>query len=411
AADAMEMLLLSVLGPALRCDWRLTSTEVAGITTVVFAGMLLGAPGWGAVSDKRGRWSVFALSLCLMAYFGLLCSFAPDYFWLVSLRGVVGFNIGGAASSFTLLSEYLPQRHRAKVLILYNLFWGLGSTFEILLAYLVLPTLGWRYLVAFSSLPLFLFMLTLGQLPESARFLLASGRAEEAAAVIDQIARENRRPAMEGLPAVATVSESDRGQLKALFHPFYRRTSFILFSLWFGVAFSYYGIVLVSTEIFRFHQDCFSTAQSVTVAHNTTESVVDNSCCRGLQSDDYTAMLISSLGEFVIIPVNMLTIDALGRRATLGINYLLTGVFFGLTYLCVPKAATTAFLFLIRAHSAGIFNTIYIYTTEVYPTVIRSLGLGICSAMARLGSMTTPFVAQVIMPDVSVLLAFIIYLM
>ncbi|PAA57140.1 hypothetical protein BOX15_Mlig029535g7 [Macrostomum lignano] len=408
AADAMEMLLLSVLGPALRCDWQLSSAQVAIITTVVFAGMFGGAPAWGAVSDKHGRRGVFGLSLSLIAYFGLLCSFSPSFFWLVSLRGMVGFCISGATSSFTLLSEYLPQTYRAKVLIAYNVFWGLGSSFEVLLAYMVLPNLGWRYLTAFSALPLFIFMLALGFLPESARYLLASGQPKKAAAVIDQIARDNRKPPMTGRPVAASVTEADRGTLLSLFHPNYRRTTLTLFFMWFGVAFLYYGIVLISTEIFHFHSDCYGSSE-VTVGHNTTEIVTDESCCRSLQPDDYKAMLISSFGEFVIIPFNLITIDALGRRWTMAINYGLTSVFFGLTYICVPKAVTTAFLFMIRAHAAGIFNTIYIYTVEVYPTVVRSVGLGVCSSIARLGSMSTPFVAQVLMPDVSVLLAFCVY--
>uniref|UniRef100_A0A1I8J5Z5 MFS domain-containing protein n=1 Tax=Macrostomum lignano TaxID=282301 RepID=A0A1I8J5Z5_9PLAT len=408
AADAMEMLLLSVLGPALRCDWRLTSAQVAGITTVVFAGMLLGAPVWGAVSDKRGRWSVSAICFILMAYFGLLCSFAPNYFWLASLRGIVGFNIGGAATSFTLLSEYLPQRHRAKVLILFNLFWGVGSTFEILLAYLVLPTLGWRYLVAFSSLPLILTLPSLWCLPESARFLLASGKADEAVKVIDQIARENGRPLMKGRPAGISETET-RGHIWSLFHTSYRRTTLILFCLWFGIAFSYYGIVLVSSEMSQLRRQCDRGPAllpgSESVASNAS-LVKDNSCCRGLEAEDYKAMFISSFGEFLIIPFNLLTIDWLGRRWTLAINYLLMGVFFGLICLCVPSGVSAAFLLLARAHAGGIFKIDYIYTTEVYPTVIRSIGLGICSAMARFGSMSAPFVAQVVLPDVSLFAGF-----
>ena len=54
-------------------------------------------------------------------------------------------------------------------------------------------------------------------------------------------------------------------------------------------------------------------------------------------------------------------------------------------------------LFIIRALSSGVFQAAYVYTPEVYPTVLRSVGVGTCSAMARLGAMLTPNIAQVLM--------------
>lgn len=54
-AEAMEMMLLSFIGPAVQVEWNLSSNEESMITTVVFAGMLVGAYSWGIVSDKYGR--------------------------------------------------------------------------------------------------------------------------------------------------------------------------------------------------------------------------------------------------------------------------------------------------------------------------------------------------------------------
>ncbi|KAM7480898.1 hypothetical protein LguiB_005481 [Lonicera macranthoides] len=54
-AEAMEMMLLSFVGPALEIEWGLSSAEESMISTVVFAGMLLGAYSWGLVSDTFGR--------------------------------------------------------------------------------------------------------------------------------------------------------------------------------------------------------------------------------------------------------------------------------------------------------------------------------------------------------------------
>ena len=57
----------------------------------------------------------------------------------------------------------------------------------------------------------------------------------------------------------------------------------------------------------------------------------------------------------------------------------------------------TVFLFIIRAFATGVFQAVYVYTPEVYPTSVRAAALGLHIAAARIGAMITPFVAQVFM--------------
>lgn len=59
------------------------------------------------------------------------------------------------------------------------------------------------------------------------------------------------------------------------------------------------------------------------------------------------------------------------------------------------RLVLTLMLFLARGIIAGVFQAAYVYTPEVYPTSLRAVGVGSCSAMARLGAMVTPYVAQV----------------
>ena len=64
--------------------------------------------------------------------------------------------------------------------------------------------------------------------------------------------------------------------------------------------------------------------------------------------------------------------------------------------VCVTNRALTAFfLFVIRAFASGVFQAVYVYTPEVYPTKIRGLALGLCTSSARIGAILTPYAAQV----------------
>nr|VZI35043.1 unnamed protein product [Spirometra erinaceieuropaei] len=402
SADAMELLLLSVLGPTLRCTWNLVPSEVAFITTIVFVGYLLGAPLWGKFSDKYGRKTCLLTVLSLIAYFGLLTTLSPSFVWILILRGIVGFNIGGG-------SKYLPMRHRATVLLAAQLFWAIGGSLEIGLSFLILPRFGWRWLVFASSMPLALFLGLLVLLPESVRYLIAANRLEEAQKIVSKIAKMNNKIEMEGRLVASETSESSLGNFMHLFAKRYLCTSLLLPIIWFGAAFTYYGSILVSSDIFRFHSQCFGVKADPVDHHgNLTAgltSVVDTSCCVELQTEDYTSMLVSSLGEFAILPLNILMVNFMGRRFSLACVYFLLAVFFIAINACVPSTVTIVFLFILRALSSSTLNLVYLYTTEVYPTTIRSLGLGLFTSISRLGAMSTPYVAQVLMPEVSVVAA------
>lgn len=63
-AEAMEMMILSFVGPAVKYEWALSPSEESLITTAVFAGMLLGAYSWGLISDHFGRRQVFLPLSC-----------------------------------------------------------------------------------------------------------------------------------------------------------------------------------------------------------------------------------------------------------------------------------------------------------------------------------------------------------
>ena len=66
-----------------------------------------------------------------------------------------------------------------------------------------------------------------------------------------------------------------------------------------------------------------------------------------------------------------------------------------LMYFLFYRTVTTLFLFLIRAFATGIFQAVFVYTPEVYPTTIRASALGVHTAAARIGALLTPFNAQV----------------
>ncbi|XP_035829523.1 putative transporter SVOPL [Aplysia californica] len=381
ATDALEMMLLAVMSPVVRCEWSLTDAEVALVTTVVFVGMGLSAPLLGYIGDKYGRkFTLMLVTLCI-GYFGLLTSLSPTYYWVLILRGLVGVGMGGSPQGTSLLSEYIPRKYRAKTLIFGQVFWATGIMFEIFLAAVIIPTIGWRWLLVFSAVPSLLSAMGLLFVPESARFLLAAGKRDEAISLLEKAARVNKSRLPDG--QLVRSAEVERGKFSNLFSPEYKRTTLQLWVLWFTMAFFYYGMVLASAEILRKYSPDGNKGQK---CH-----------CNFLTGKDYTTMLLSTMGEFICLPVNMVLIDWLGRRKNAAFNLFMAAILVLIIQLDMPRSVFTIVLFCIRGFSAAFGNLLYIYSSEIYPTTIRTLGMGTASAWARVGAMTTPFIAQVLL--------------
>ncbi|XP_033112116.1 synaptic vesicle 2-related protein-like isoform X1 [Anneissia japonica] len=388
-ADAMEMMILSILSPELRCVWNLTRVQEAMITTVVFIGMLISSTLWGKICDKYGRRvGLIACSIWIF-YYGVLSCACPVYIWLLILRGLVGFGIGGAPQAVTLYAEFLPAKFRGRCLVFIETFWAIGACFEVVIALAVMPTLGWRYLLAFSALPVLIFIVCCKWLPESARYYVACGQQDKAQAVIKQIAVENKKPMPLGNLKIEGAS-AKRGRYKDLFKTKeVAITSSLLLFIWFANAFSYYGIVLLTTELFASGEEC-------AVSESSSELRCDAECTT-LGTKDYIDLLWTTLAEFPGIILTILLIDLIGRKKTMSILFFLFAIFTLLVLLCTTRTILTVFLFCARAFIVGSFQATYVYTPEVYPTSVRAIGLGACSGLARLGAIIAPFVSQVLL--------------
>ncbi|XP_063785430.1 putative transporter SVOPL isoform X2 [Pseudophryne corroboree] len=368
-AEAMEIMLLAVVSSAIRCEWRLQSWQVALVTTILVISFM-----WGA-------------------YFSLLTSFAPSYSWFVFLRCLVGCGVSGHAQGLIIKTEFLPKKFRGYMLPLSQIFWLAGSLLIIGLGSVVTPTIGWRWLVRLASIPGIILVLVFRFIPESARYNVSVGKNQAATDTLEWIAKVNRSKIPEG--TIQEPMAENRGRFCDLLDRKYLRTSLQTWVIWLGIAFAYYGVILASSELLERNLLCGSGQGQMEV---DVEQDSNGPCfCNMLSPSDYQTMIISTVGEIALNPFNILGINLIGRRWTLGLTMTTTGVFFLLLIICMSRTGLIAILFCLRALVSANFNTIYIYTAEVYPTVMRAIGMGTSGSLCRIGAMAAPFIAQVLL--------------
>ncbi|PRP81490.1 synaptic vesicle 2-related protein [Planoprotostelium fungivorum] len=362
-SDAFELMLLAYLLPAVHKEWAVDPFWEKSVASISFLGMLFGSPLHGYFSDSFGRRRGMLVSTIITAVFGILSALSPNISVLLVCRFMVGIGVSGAHVPFSLLTEFVPVHTRGRTLVSLQGFWTVGSVLQSALAWVILPTLGWRWLLAVSALPALFVAAAWPFTPESPRFLLQKSRQKEAIKVLEDAARKNR----------GVLVQPDEGKtpkasemFAELLGPQFRRATIALCVIWFANTFAYYGIVLSTPEYFN----------------NGNNS----------ERDIFLSTFITALAEFPGLLITAFLVDRIGRRKTQAIMFGVCGAFTLLFLFPGNFAFSILTAALSRMTIAGVFAATFLYTPEVYPTRVRSTGLGTCWAFSRIAALSTPYV-------------------
>lgn len=402
-AEAMEVMILSFVGPTVKAEWGLSSTQESLITTVVFAGMLVGAYSWGVISDNFGRRMGLLSVAVVTSISSFLSAFSPNYVTLIVLRMLVGAGLGGGPVYSSWFLEFVPAPKRGTWMVIYSTFWTVGTILEATLAWIVMPRFGWRWLLVLSSVPCFAALLLYGLAIESPRYLYMKGRISDAQNVLKKIADINQTEMPSGMLVSEETMELDDeladaerthllplGRIKLpffragsssvfmLFSPRLLKTTLLLWIVYFGNSFAYYGIVLLTSELSNGQGKC--------------GYAVLNSKSSGSDSL-YRDVFITSFAELPGLILAGILVDKIGRKTSMTFMYVLSFVFLLPLMARQGEFITTLLLFIARMLSIGTFTVACIYCPEIYPTAVRSTGVGVASAVGRIGGMICPLVA------------------
>ncbi|XP_075994141.1 solute carrier family 22 member 13-like [Genypterus blacodes] len=327
---------------------------------IYMGGFLIGALVFGSVADRFGRRFAVLLAILLLVLFSVGNAFSPNIYIFMVLNFFCGFSCSGILPSTTVIGvEWTNQAKSAIFTTVILIFTSVGLMLLSGIAYLIQD---WRILqiVLFSPL-LLLLGIYYCFLPESVRWLMTHGKKEEVQREVRRAARMNGRTVPEDLLDKLEMEGTSRkgNMLDILRRSDLRKRTLIMGFNWFAIGLLYYGL---SLNVESFGQNIYLT------------------------------QFLFSIVEVPADLVSLFVIQHFGRRRGQA-WFLLCGGAACLAIIAIPDdlpVVTTVIAVLGKFAAGGAFSIAYIYTPELYPTVVRQNGLGLNSMCCRVAGILSP---------------------
>ena len=382
--DAFEVTIVNNVISALRDLWHLTNVQASWVLSIWFVGIMIGAYVFGYLADRFGRKRLFLLTLLLYGVFTFLTAFAWDYGSFMVLRVLTAVGVGAEYAAINAaISEFIPARHRGKTNATVMNFWSLGAILAALVTLYLInrlpPDMGWRAAFGFGAVIALCTGLVRRYIPESPRWLLARGDVEAAEAVVENVA--NGRFEDSTGRSTESINSAVRSKKQSSFWQQSRELivcypgRIVLGSLLdFSEAAGYYGL-------FAF------LALFILPAVEVAPRFVP------------WFYLIGNVGALIGGILAAISLDKIGRKITVPTFYALAAIgvllLAGATRTGDWRWVLVAFT-LANLFATGAWISAYPTFSEIFPTHLRSTGIGLSVAVGRIGAFMAPLALAVV---------------
>lgn len=340
-------------------------------------GRFLFTPVMGHFSDRFGRRTILIIGIFGSSIFAFLRSIAPDYITFITFEFLEAA-IGSANYSavFILIMEWVGTKDRVLLSAIITALYPLG---QIYLAVIARAVQNYRYLLRIIYAPGFLIISYIWLAPESILWLIVRGEKERVMAILKQATRvngtslsastekllnqkfiEQKSKTTNSNDTSSEAKSTNRSNLRDIFQKKVFLTRFIVCAfLWISNAFLGYGISIMSVK---------------------------------LEGDKYNNFIIVSFAGIVAMFFYYIMLEKCGRRWTLCSSMLITGLSLVISSV-LPYSLSqlaVAFFFVGKCFVTVSFSSLYVYTSELWPTDLRHSIVGTCSTMGRIGAMFAP---------------------
>jgi len=326
------------------------------VFSVTLAGWAMGGIVFGILADYIGRTKALVATILIYSLFTGLSAVAQSWWQLAAFRFITGLGLGGEwAAGAALVAEVWPDRLRAKAGAILQSAAAFGYFFAALINLKVGLT-NWRYVYLVGAAPA-IFVLFI-------RMLVKEPDA--------WITARDRRNARKAEGERGPQSELDRFTLKQLFGPKLRRDTIIASALAFVVLLVLWGATMWIPAAVREMAAPAAQLDPVSMQKYLATQA------------SYAVMLLNGGSLFGYLSFGPLA-DRLGRRAAFLIFFIGGVIIFPITFL-MTSSLTQVFILLpvVGFFTLGITSGFPIYLPELFPTHVRTTGVGFCYNFGRI---------------------------
>lgn len=374
--DGVDNQLLPNAVPTLIQEWGRPRGDFIGALSYGPFGMMVGGLLGGVLGDRFGRRTALLGSVMTFALLTFAIAFVNTVEMLGLLRFLAGVGLGGAMpNAATLASEYVPRRQRPFAVTLTIVCIPLGGVVAGELAAQIIPTYGWRALfIAGGVIPVILAIVLWKVLPESPRYM---AKRRERWPELTGMMRRMGHAVPDDVEYVETLvpgAPKGKASIGTLFGPEYLRDTLALSASFFFCLLVNYLVILLLPSVLTAPQNGFSQPEA--------SRALAMSNVGGVAGAIFGAMLIQRLGSrFTMLGMSALAVVSgfvlAGTPITPGNTFFLMGMFI-----------------LTGALLNGVQTTMYALAAHVFPTDVRSTGVGFAVAVGRIGNVLAAVVAN-----------------
>lgn len=365
----------SILADLVNSGWS-NNYFNAMFSSAMMAGFFLGSLVGGTLGDKIGRKKAYQLSILCFASFSLMAAFSPNIWFLILCRGAMGVGMGsGIVIGYASFTEFFPANVRGKWSARLSLIGNCSPLIAALVSYLVIPSLGWRWVFGLGGAASFIILfLVSGYLDESPRWCFENNRPEQGEEILERAIKrieQEKNISLQFEPQSVEQTEAESKQVKVSFKEFFKGDL--------GIRTIVASTVLIAMNI---------SLYTITVWIPT---IFVNSGIEISKSLLMTTLIMTGapLGVFV----STLIVDKFPRK-WFGVVLISMIAVLGYIYSIQTNENRIILLGTILVFVLYIFNSFSsaVYAPEIWPTRVKMRGSGISNSLGRIVAICIPYV-------------------